>query len=249
MAPATHLAVVDELRHRGVLLALLARLLDPAVLSARPAEELDEGAHIAEQLGLSAVSAGLSALSLQPRDASALHTSAVRWFDHGRVPPYEYSNVPPSVGGHTAGLADVAGFYRAFGMQVTSERPDHLVAELEFLALVDLLEADARAEGSDEHAAACAEAARKFLGSHLGGWVDTWAARIAEAAPEEPWGAVGRAIALTVAFEARCHNVVPVRSSAVFFDPEDPPPDAAVGCEMGLVAGAGPAGDGAAVLT
>ncbi len=47
----------------------------------------------------------------------------VRWFDLGRVAPYEGSNVATTVGGITPRLADVASFYRAFGVTVIETDP------------------------------------------------------------------------------------------------------------------------------
>ena len=61
----------------------------------------------------------------------------MRWFDLGRVAPYEGSNVATTVGGITPRLADVAGFYRAFGLTVIGDRPDHVVAQLALAGIAD----------------------------------------------------------------------------------------------------------------
>jgi len=71
-------------------------------------------------------------------------------------------------------LADIAGFYRAFGFQVGGEqreRPDHLATELEFLYVLSLKEAHAAEQGIDEHVEVCVEARRHFLRDHLGRWI------------------------------------------------------------------------------
>jgi nitrate reductase assembly molybdenum cofactor insertion protein NarJ len=71
-------------------------------------------------------------------------------------------------------LADIAGFYRAFGFQVGGEqreRPDHLATELEFLYVLSLKEAYAAEQGIDEHVEVCVEARRHFLRDHLGRWI------------------------------------------------------------------------------
>jgi len=71
-------------------------------------------------------------------------------------------------------MADIAGFYRAFGFQVGGrlhERPDHLAAELEFLYVLSLKEAYAVEKGISEHAEVCVEARRSFLRDHLGRWI------------------------------------------------------------------------------
>jgi TorA maturation chaperone TorD len=134
----------------------------------------------------------------------------IKWFEQARIAPYECSNTPPSAGGHTAVLADVAGFYRAFGMGVNGERPDHVVAELEFMAFVSFAEAQARQDGDEEHAAVCRDAARTFLRDHLGRWLDAWALRVAEEPELAPWGPYALAAAELVRADARRHRVVPV---------------------------------------
>ncbi len=139
----------------------------------------------------------------------------VRWFDLGRVPPYEGSNVAVTAGGITPRLADVAGFYRAFGMNVVGNRPDHLVAELEFMALVLVHEADALASGDGDRAEVVGDAARAFLRDHLGGWVDAWASRVAAVPELEPWAPHARVAAALVAAEAAARNVIPTRTDAV----------------------------------
>jgi TorA maturation chaperone TorD len=67
-------------------------------------------------------------------------------------------------------LADVAGYYRAFGVQLTQEfadRPDHAACELEFLALLCGRELAAIGDESD-NAEIAREARRSFLRDHLG---------------------------------------------------------------------------------
>lgn len=72
-------------------------------------------------------------------------------------------------------LADLAGFYRAFGFQVGGpkrERPDHLVVELEFMSLLALKTALASQAGNQEQVEICMDASRKFLEDHLGKWIE-----------------------------------------------------------------------------
>ena len=79
-------------------------------------------------------------------------------------------------------MADIAGFYRAFGFQVGGERrerPDHLATELEFLYVLSLKEAYAAEQGIDEHVEVCIEARRAFLEDHLGRWIGLFAQSVA----------------------------------------------------------------------
>jgi TorA maturation chaperone TorD len=67
-------------------------------------------------------------------------------------------------------MGDVAGFYRAFGMGFTGDRPDHISMELEFMRLLAMKEAKALMDGSPENAQICVSAQREFLRCHLGRW-------------------------------------------------------------------------------
>lgn len=70
-------------------------------------------------------------------------------------------------------MADVAGFYKAFGVEVNPEavRVDHITSELEFMNLLAVKESIALAEeGDGEHAQICHDASRAFLRDHLGRW-------------------------------------------------------------------------------
>jgi len=92
------------------------------------------------------------------------------------VPPTEthYTADSPAHG-MTRGyeMADVAAFYRAFGVNVSegSERPDHLLAELDFLHLLALKIAVAISEDNTAGVAICRKAREKFLVDHVIRWV------------------------------------------------------------------------------
>jgi len=76
-------------------------------------------------------------------------------------------------------LADISGFYKAFGFNVggtVRERPDHLATELEFMHLLALKEWHAPKK---EQAEVCVDAQRKFLEDHLGRWIEAFAIRVA----------------------------------------------------------------------
>jgi len=72
-------------------------------------------------------------------------------------------------------LADIAGFYRAFGLKAaTDERAspaDSIATELDFLAHVALKLALAGADGRDDRVGVCRDAARTFLEDHPGQWL------------------------------------------------------------------------------
>jgi DMSO reductase family type II enzyme chaperone len=87
-------------------------------------------------------------------------------------------------------LADISGFYRAFGFDIggaVRERPDHLAVELEFLHVLALKEAHALLHGVAEQVEVCVAAQAKFLGEHLGAWVDLFAQSLALNTREAPY--------------------------------------------------------------
>lgn len=92
-------------------------------------------------------------------------------------------------------MADIAGFYRAFGFNIggkVRERPDHVSAELEFMHILALKEAYAAENGVAEHVEICVEAQRKFLQEHLGQWVGLFAESLKQSATDGPFVALAR---------------------------------------------------------
>jgi DMSO reductase family type II enzyme chaperone len=83
-------------------------------------------------------------------------------------------------------LADLAAFYRAFGLEVTAdagERQDHLCLELEFMCVLAAKEAYAfEHQLPMEQHTQCREAQKKFLREHLGRWMPAFTRRLAAAA-------------------------------------------------------------------
>lgn len=224
---ATIASPEPRLRQRASAFALLARMLGPDVhalvddstIAALRSALLAGGDHaVLERLA-----------TLAPSDAVDIDELAgtwVRWFDLGRIAAYEGSNVPPTAAGVTSRLADIAGFYSAFGFAVHHERPDHIVAELEFLAILLLAEADARNGGRPDHAEIAVDAARVFLRDHVGTWVVAWASRVGEIDQLAPWFPVAAAAADLIAAECRDRRVIPLRLNAVLpsdhgMDPSD----------------------------
>ena len=86
-------------------------------------------------------------------------------------------------------LADLAAFYRAFGLELSAdagERHDHLCLQLEFMCVLAAKEAYALEYQLDsEQLAQCRDAEKKFLREHLGRWTPAFGRRLA-AATDEP---------------------------------------------------------------
>jgi putative dimethyl sulfoxide reductase chaperone len=78
-------------------------------------------------------------------------------------------------------LADICGFYRAFGFEPSpdvGEKPDHLRGELEFLAALFIMEARALEQGNDDHADITRQAIIRFASDHLTDWLASFCARL-----------------------------------------------------------------------
>ena len=100
-------------------------------------------------------------------------------------PPYETEYYPTQeTFGRSQQMADVAGFYQAFGIepaQSSPERPDHLALELEFMAFLLLKRRQAIAATdhdpeAGEQASICDRALRDFFRDHLAWWLPAFAA-------------------------------------------------------------------------
>jgi TorA maturation chaperone TorD len=116
-------------------------------------------------------------------------------------------------------LADVAGFYRAFGLESSRgrpERPDHLAMELEFMAFLLLKKRLASSGSADDNEGAararvCAEAEATFFRDHLAWWVPSFATGLRRKADGGLYAAVGRVLAALVPCERRRFGVAPPR--------------------------------------
>lgn len=109
-----------------------------------------------------------------------LRSDYIDLFDRGRAanPIYEteYGRDRVMVKGHD--LADIAGFYKAFGLGwEEGEMVDHVAIELEFYAWLCLKSAHLEESGEPEGVEVVREARKKFLADHLGRFVSAIADR------------------------------------------------------------------------
>jgi DMSO reductase family type II enzyme chaperone len=111
----------------------------------------------------------------------------------------------------TQQMADIAGFYAAFGVETGAggERPDHISVELEFMQYLALKEAYARQHLGVARVRQCRRAQRLFLQEHLGGWGPAFGRRL-EALDASGWyGRAGRLLAAWLEQDCRSLNAVP----------------------------------------
>ena len=95
----------------------------------------------------------------------------------------------------TQRMADVAGFYRAFGVDAgnSETRPDDLPVELEFMGFLCRKEAYAAEHLSAARVAQARKAQKLFFEQHLGRWAGLAGAALSETAPRGRFYAVAGA--------------------------------------------------------
>src|SRR5262245_34816223 len=112
-----------------------------------------------------------------PMDGASLETLRQRHeaiFGHtlrGAVCPYETEHGREALFQQGQELADIAGYYLAFGLRPPdggAERVDHIACELEFLQLLALKEAYALESDDAEMLAVTRDAWRSFMREHIG---------------------------------------------------------------------------------
>jgi TorA maturation chaperone TorD len=107
-------------------------------------------------------------------------------------------------GGQPVELADIAGFYRAFGLKLSAtepDLPDHLGAELEFLSVLLVKAAYADSRGWTRRAYLARDGAKRFLAEHLGRWVPGFAAALDAAGARPPYRALAAVLVALVAHD------------------------------------------------
>ena len=109
-----------------------------------------------------------------PLDLDSLLTSHGRLFGHtvrGTVTPYETEYGQEGLFQQPQQLANLNGFYRAFGLRVRQderERPDHIACQLEFMEFLSRKQTYALEHGDDSMFQASSRAGLLFLKEHLG---------------------------------------------------------------------------------
>jgi DMSO reductase family type II enzyme chaperone len=114
----------------------------------------------------------------------AAHRAAFGHTVRGDCPPneIEYGELKADPLFQPHRLADIAAFYRAFGMELAPDapdRPDYIVVEFEFMTVLAAKEAHALENKLDaEKLSVCRDALRDFLAEHLARWTPAFTRRI-----------------------------------------------------------------------
>lgn len=120
----------------------------------------------------------------KPEALADLQSEYIDIFDRGQSanPLYETEYDRRRAMAKGSDLSDIAGFYRAFGLEIDSESPiremlDHVAVELEFYALLAMKHLYLTEVGDAEGLAIVSDAQKKFLQTHLGRFVASIAER------------------------------------------------------------------------
>lgn len=112
---------------------------------------------------------------------AAIQAQYVATFNHtqSETPLYETFYTYTSPFQQANELADISGFYGAFGLKLADtnvERHDHISTELEFMSFMILRIAN---ENDPEKRGVLEDAAKKFLNDHLGRWAPVFGEMLA----------------------------------------------------------------------
>lgn len=182
------------------------------------------------------------ALARLPRSAdewNKLYETNFGLLGGSKCPPYETEYVPSKFDFQRSNmLADVAGFYHAFGLQTSTthpDRPDHVALQCEFVAQLLQLEWRARQSAGKEagsQAEICHQALRRFLREHIAWWFPAFSSLLARQDPGGFYEAIAHFLAALVAAERAMTGINASDQSAEPSQIENP--DECSGCELAI---------------
>jgi TorA maturation chaperone TorD len=174
-----------------------------------------------------------------PKSPDALNTEYEATFGlvvGSACPPYETEYIGSKFAFQRSnGLADINGFYHAFGLTIAdgrAERPDHVALELEFMASLLALERRAGEAGfqNEELISVCRNAQTRFLREHLAWWVPAFAKLLVHEHAGGFYAAVGTFLAALIPAE---RALLGVEASSQPVGPSQiESPDACTGCQL-----------------
>ncbi len=151
--------------------------------------------------------------------------------DHRRVfsnvisldcPPYETLFGNDHVFGQSYTMGDIAGFYSAFGLQLSNdihERIDHLSVELEFIHYLSYKESYALIHDGPEKLKTVVDAEKRFVKEHVGRWVPLFSGMLKRKADYGFYKALADFTSEWVAFEIAYLGVTPQPYSETDYRP------------------------------
>jgi len=165
-----------------------------------------------------------------------LASAHTRLFGHavrGTSPPYELEYGRGEIIQQTADLADLAGFYSAFGLSLAEsafERADHVCVQCEFMCVLCAKEVLGYQQGNLELVERCCDGQRLFLRDHLGRWLPAFTHRVAALDQD---GFYGNAASLAAAFIVDECRIFDIEAGPQWLDLRlaDPVRDVEIDCD------------------
>jgi DMSO reductase family type II enzyme chaperone len=153
----------------------------------------------------------------------------------GACPLYELEYGRAEIVQQAGELADIAGFYSAFGLEEASgsgERVDHISVECEFVSVLCAKYAVGLQTGSVVLCETCFDAKRAFLRDHLAHWFPAFCNRVMREDPDGVYGALARLGAKFLASEC---DELGIKAGPKYLElrPVDPQSDTEIQCGTG----------------
>ena len=120
------------------------------------------------------------------------------------------------IAGRPHELADISGFYSAFGLRLSDadpDLPDHLCSELEFYSLLLVKQAYSDRSGRSAKHEVTRRAAKLFLEYHLGRWVEAFVQALRENEAPTYYRELARALQALMHAEIKRSRVRPYLAS------------------------------------
>ncbi|WP_293032512.1 molecular chaperone [Natronococcus sp.] len=130
----------------------------------------------------------------------------------GNISQYQIEYSPGTLVTSTDVLADISGFYGAFGLSMDEgnrERVDHLCIQLEFLSHLALQTAYLEQDGDETGIEVLTDAQGSFLEDHLGRWTGRYRETVAEDADVEFYRALAALVDGLVADDTDRFDIEP----------------------------------------
>jgi TorA maturation chaperone TorD len=137
-------------------------------------------------------------------------------------PPYETLFGNDHVFAQSQVMGDIAGFYRAFGVELSKdihERLDHLSVEFEFMHFLAYKESYSRCHDGADKTQIVLDAQKKFVKNHIGRWVPLFCLMLGKKADSGLYKHVADLMAEWMDFEAAFLGVIPQPYSETDYRP------------------------------
>lgn len=151
---------------------------------------------------------------------------------HGACPAYELEYGPRDIVQQSPQLADIGGFYAAFGLELAesaTERLDHISIECDFMAVLYTREYTAAMQADEDRRLIAHDARRRFFADHIGRWAPAFAYRVTRA--DDGFYAAAATLLASLLDEEAERLKVPLGPRYLEPDSPDPQRDGEVHCD------------------